>query len=86
MTTKFHLHIDELDERLLNALKILFDGKAVTLTVETEVISENTQRILDARQDEEEYVFVDDEFDKVSEALLSGESIDLEKFKRSVAQ
>ena len=93
MRVTFHINADELDENFFKALKALYKGQVITLSVDAEdetsyLLSdpENRKRLLEAKESEEVYHFNLDEFAELAKKLEEGEEIsedDLSKVKRS---
>jgi len=92
MRTTFHINAEELNENFFEALKTLFKGQEITLSVDTEdetsyLLSdpENRKQLLEARDSEEVYHFNPEEFAELAKKLEEGEEVsehDLNKVKR----
>lgn len=93
MRTVFHINTDELDENFLEALKQLYKGQEITISIDTEdetsyLLSdpENRKQLLEARDTEEVYHFNPEELGELAKKVEEGEAIsedDLNKVKRS---
>jgi hypothetical protein len=84
MNITFQLSADELDEQIIEAVKTLYAGKTIVLTVvpPPSVITETERKILEAGQSEEVYSFSPEEYDKLMQAVEEDKPIDFASVRK----
>ena len=90
MYTEFHTNANMLDLNFLKALKSLYKGKTISITVEAEMDETkyllsspaNREMLEESINSKEGYEFSLDEFKKFSKELKNGKHIDFSKVRK----
>lgn len=89
METTYRLSEHELDERFLDAVKSLYKGKTISITIEEEdetnylfSSATNKEKLLQSIGEAEGYELSLKEFNELSDKLLNGGKVDPAKLKK----